>query len=70
MDYPDEFHNEIYEIFDVVPNNVLYGIDGNLYFIDTQIRLKDNEWLFFPSWNLLNPYKWEKRKDNDVWAER
>lgn len=43
MDYPDEFHNEIYEIFDVVPNNVLYGIDGNLYFIDTQIRLKDND---------------------------
>lgn len=43
MDYPDEFHNEIYEIFDVVPNNVLYGIDGNLYFIDTQICLKDNE---------------------------
>ena len=42
MDYPDEFHNENYEIFDVVPNNVLYGIDGNLYFIDTQIRLKDN----------------------------
>ena len=39
----DEFHNEIYEIFDVVPNNVLYGIDGNLYFIDTQIRLKDND---------------------------
>lgn len=40
MDYYDEFHNETYEIFDVVPNNVLYGIDGDLYFIDTQIRLR------------------------------
>lgn len=40
MDYIDEFHNEQYEVFDAVPNNVLYGIDGNLYFIDTQIRLR------------------------------
>lgn len=40
MDYPDEFHNEQYEIFDAVPNNVLHGIDGQLYFIDTQIRLR------------------------------
>lgn len=40
MDYPDEYHNELYEIFDAVPNNVLYGIDGQLYFIDTQIRLR------------------------------
>jgi hypothetical protein len=40
MDYIDEFHNETYEIFDAVPNNVLYGIDGDLYFIDTQIRLR------------------------------
>lgn len=40
MDYEDEFHNEEYEIFDAVPNNVLYGIDGKLYFIDTQIRLR------------------------------
>lgn len=39
MDYYDEFHNDRYLIFDAVPNNVLYGIDGNLYFIDTQIRL-------------------------------
>ena len=39
MDYYDEFHNENYEVFDAVPNNVLYGIDGDLYFIDTQIRL-------------------------------
>lgn len=39
MDYYDEYHNDCYIIFDVVPNNVLYGIDNNLYFIDTQIRL-------------------------------
>ncbi|MCD8031136.1 MAG: hypothetical protein LUF85_10045 [Bacteroides sp.] len=37
-DYPDEFHNDEYEIFDAVPNNVLYGKDSRLYFIDTQIR--------------------------------
>ena len=43
MDYSDEFHNKEYEIFDATPNNVLYGIDGALYFIDTQIRLKE-EW--------------------------
>lgn len=40
MDYYDEHHNDKYKIFDAVPNNVLYGIDGNLYFIDTQIRIK------------------------------
>lgn len=40
MDYYDEYHNEDYEVFDVVPNNVLYGIDGDLYFIDTQIRFR------------------------------
>ena len=39
MDYYDEYHNSDYEVFDAVPNNVLYGIDGDLYFIDTQIRL-------------------------------
>lgn len=38
MDYIDEYHNDEYEIFDVVPNNVLYGIDKDLYFIDPQIR--------------------------------
>ena len=42
MDYADEFHNDKYEIFDAVPNNVLYGIDSKLYFIDTQIRLRTN----------------------------
>ncbi len=35
-----EYHNSEYEVFDVVPNNVLYGIDGDLYFIDTQIRIR------------------------------
>lgn len=40
MDYIDEFHNDQYEVFDAVPNNVLYGIDKDLYFIYTQIRLK------------------------------
>ena len=40
LDYLDEYHNDQYEVFDAVPNNVLYGIDGDLYFIDTQIRLK------------------------------
>lgn len=40
MVYYDEYHNKIYEVFDAVPNNVLYGIDGDLYFIDTQIKLR------------------------------
>lgn len=31
------FHNDKYDVFDAVPNNVLMGTDGNLYFIDTQI---------------------------------
>lgn len=44
MDYIDEFHNEQYEVFDAVPNNVLYGIDGDLYFIDTQIRLRSQSY--------------------------
>lgn len=40
MDYENEYHNEEYEVFDAVPNNVLYGIDNKLYFINTQIRLR------------------------------
>lgn len=40
MEFIDEYYNNEYEIFDVVPNNVLYGIDNDLYFIDTQIRLR------------------------------
>lgn len=45
MDYIDEFHNEEYEVFDAVPNNVLYGIDNDLYFIDTQIRLRSQSYI-------------------------
>lgn len=40
MDSIDEFYNDEYEIFDAVPNNVLCGIDDDLYFIDTQIKIK------------------------------
>lgn len=31
------FTNGEYDIFDALPNNVLYGMDGHLYFIDTII---------------------------------
>ena len=31
------FTNGEHDIFDASPNNVLVGIDGNLYFIDTII---------------------------------
>lgn len=31
------FSNGEYDIFDALPNNVLYGTDGHLYFIDTII---------------------------------
>lgn len=34
----DSFRNEEYLIFDAAPHNVLVGIDGRLYFIDTQIK--------------------------------
>lgn len=40
MEYYDEYHNSDYEVFDAVPNNKLYDIDKDLYFIDTQIRLR------------------------------
>lgn len=43
MNFTDEFYNEDYVIFDAVPNNVLYGIDDKLYFIDTQIRTRTKE---------------------------
>lgn len=43
MNYYDEYHNADYEVFDAVPNNVLYGIDKNLYFINTQIKLRIQE---------------------------
>ena len=41
MNYPDEFHYETYEICYVIPNNVLYGINNDIYFVDTPIRLKE-----------------------------
>lgn len=31
------YSNGVHDIFDASPNNVLVGIDGNLYFIDTII---------------------------------
>jgi hypothetical protein len=40
MEFIDEFYNEEYEVFDAVSNNVLYGVE-KIYFIDTQIRLRD-----------------------------
>lgn len=35
------YTNGEYDIFDAVPNNVLVGIDGSLYFIDTIIYKSD-----------------------------
>lgn len=34
----DSFRSEEYLVFDAAPHNVLMGIDGRLYFIDTQIK--------------------------------
>lgn len=39
------FSNGEYDIFDALPNNVLYGIDGHLYFIDTIIYPTKDEGL-------------------------
>lgn len=35
------YTNDVHDIFDASPNNVLVGIDGNLYFIDTIIYKTD-----------------------------
>ena len=35
------FSNGYFDIFDASPNNVLMGIDGHLYFIDTIIYKSD-----------------------------
>ena len=35
------FSNGTHDIFDALPNNVLLGIDGELYFIDTIIYRSD-----------------------------
>lgn len=37
------FSNGEYDIFDALPNNVLYGVDGHLYFIDTIIYSAQSE---------------------------
>lgn len=37
------FTNGEYDIFDALPNNVLYGTDGHLYFIDTIIYNTQSE---------------------------
>lgn len=39
VDDESSFQNEDFYIFDVVPHNVLMGIDKRLYFIDTQIKV-------------------------------
>lgn len=43
------YSNGIHDIFDASPNNVLVGLDGYLYFIDT-IIYKTND-------NNVNTYK-------------
>lgn len=43
------FSNGIHDIFDASPNNVLVGLDGNLYFIDTILYQSDD--------NNINTYK-------------
>lgn len=37
------YSNKVHDIFDASPNNVLVGIDGNLYFIDTIIYKSDEK---------------------------
>jgi hypothetical protein len=39
----DDFSNGNYNVFDAVPDNVLMGKDGRLYFIDTQINAESKE---------------------------
>lgn len=47
------FTNGKYDLFDVLPNNVLMGIDGDLHFIDTIIyRSQDNG---FDKYKSLSP---------------
>lgn len=47
------FTNNDYDIFDAVPNNVLMGEDGHLYFIDTIIFKSDTGGL--ETYNSLSP---------------
>ncbi|MDE6423121.1 MAG: hypothetical protein K2K95_06855 [Muribaculaceae bacterium] len=39
------FTNGEIDIFDALPNNVLHGIDGNLFFIDTICLPSDDNYL-------------------------
>lgn len=47
------FKNNTHEIFDITPNNVLMGVDGRLYFIDTIIYLSDSS--AFDKYKSLSP---------------
>ena len=47
------FTNHDYDIFDAVPNNVLMGDDGHLYFIDTIIFKSNTGGL--ETYNSLSP---------------
>ncbi len=47
------FTNDEVDIFDALPNNVLHGIDGNLYFIDTICLPSNNN--FIDSYKSLSP---------------
>ena len=51
------FTNGEVDIFDALPNNVLHGIDGNLYFIDTICLPSDDK--FLDSYKSLSPH-WMK----------
>ncbi len=51
------FTNGEVDIFDALPNNVLHGVDGNLFFIDT-ICLPSTE-NYFDSYKSLSP-NWRK----------
>ncbi len=53
------FTNGEVDIFDALPNNVLHGIDGNLYFIDT-ICLPSND-NFIEAYKSLSP-NWNRTK--------
>lgn len=59
----DYFTNGEIDIFDAVPNNVLHGIDGNLYFIDTICLPSSEE--YFDSYKSLSP-NWEDNIFNQI----
>ena len=44
-----------YDLFDVLPNNVLMGVDGNLYFIDTIIYRSDADQENLKRYQSLSP---------------